>query len=51
MDFLALMPGVHSVDVLTLTDVETGYAVNLRFVTSHFGGLAHADVDFVSGLL
>ena len=30
MDFLAISPGVHSVDVLTLTDVETGYAVNLR---------------------
>jgi len=34
MDFLALTPGVHSVDVLTLTDVETGNAVNLRFVVS-----------------
>ncbi|KAF9650873.1 hypothetical protein BDM02DRAFT_3092274 [Thelephora ganbajun] len=32
MDFLALTPGVHSVDILTLTDVETGYAVNLRSV-------------------
>ena len=37
MDFLVLTPGVHSVDVLTLTDVETGYAVNLRFVVLHFG--------------
>lgn len=32
MDFLALTPGVHSVETLTLTDVETGYAVNLRSV-------------------
>ncbi|KAF9792921.1 TRAPP trafficking subunit Trs65-domain-containing protein [Thelephora terrestris] len=32
MDFLALMPGVHSVDTLTLTDVETGHSVNLRSV-------------------
>jgi len=32
MDFLVLTPGVHSVDVLTLTDVGTGYAVNLRSV-------------------
>ena len=32
MDFLALTPGVHSVDTLTLTDVETGHAVNLRCV-------------------
>ncbi|KAH7888903.1 TRAPP trafficking subunit Trs65-domain-containing protein [Phlebopus sp. FC_14] len=33
MDFIALLPGVHSVDVLTLTDIETGYSVNLRSVT------------------
>jgi len=39
MDFLALMPGVHPVDVLTLTDVETGYAVNLRCVVFHLGTL------------
>jgi len=32
MDFLAVSPGVHSVDLLTLTDVETAYAVNLRSV-------------------
>ncbi|KAG8214083.1 TRAPP trafficking subunit Trs65-domain-containing protein [Butyriboletus roseoflavus] len=32
MDFLSISPGVHSVDILTLTDVETGYAVNLRSV-------------------
>ncbi|KAG9316779.1 TRAPP trafficking subunit Trs65-domain-containing protein [Chiua virens] len=32
MDFIAISPGVHSVDVLTLTDIETGYAVNLRSV-------------------
>jgi len=32
MDFLALTPGVHSVGALTLTDIETGYAVNLRSV-------------------
>ncbi|KAH0828021.1 TRAPP trafficking subunit Trs65-domain-containing protein [Lanmaoa asiatica] len=32
MDFLAISPGVHSVDILTLTDVETGYSVNLRSV-------------------
>jgi len=30
MDFLALTPGVHAIDALTLTDVETGYAMNLR---------------------
>lgn len=29
LDFLALSPGVHSLD-LTLTDVETGYLMNLR---------------------
>jgi hypothetical protein len=30
MDFLALTPGVHAIDALTLTDVETGFAVNLK---------------------
>lgn len=30
MRFLAIQPGSHSVDTLTLTDVETGYAINLR---------------------
>ncbi|EIN11169.1 hypothetical protein PUNSTDRAFT_141620 [Punctularia strigosozonata HHB-11173 SS5] len=32
MDFMALTPGVHCVDALTLTDVETGYTVNMRSV-------------------
>jgi hypothetical protein len=32
MDFFAISPGVHSVDILTLTDIETGYAVKLRSV-------------------
>ena len=32
MDFLAVSPGVHSIDTLTLTDVETGFAMNLRWV-------------------
>ncbi|CAL1706026.1 unnamed protein product [Somion occarium] len=32
MDFLALSPGVHSVDTLTLTDIQTGYTMNLRSV-------------------
>lgn len=32
MNFLALTPGVHTIDTLTLTDTETGYAVNLRSV-------------------
>ncbi|KAF4580569.1 hypothetical protein EYR38_003168 [Pleurotus pulmonarius] len=30
MEFLALSPGVHSVDTLTLTDVESGISMNLR---------------------
>jgi len=30
MEFLALVPGVHTLDVLTLTDVESGFAMNLR---------------------
>ncbi|KAI0309582.1 TRAPP trafficking subunit Trs65-domain-containing protein [Amylostereum chailletii] len=32
MEFLALTAGVHSIDTLTLTDVETGYVMNLRSV-------------------
>ncbi|KAL0571660.1 hypothetical protein V5O48_010300 [Marasmius crinis-equi] len=32
MDFIALAPGVHSIDSLTLTDTESGYAMNLRSV-------------------
>jgi len=32
MDFLALSPGVHSIDTLTLTDVYSGYSMNLRSV-------------------
>ncbi|KAH7928893.1 hypothetical protein BV22DRAFT_162664 [Leucogyrophana mollusca] len=32
MDFLAVAPGLHSVDLLTLTDIETGFSVNLRSV-------------------
>ena len=29
MDFLAVSPGVHSIDTLTLTDVENGFAMNM----------------------
>ncbi|KIJ68093.1 hypothetical protein HYDPIDRAFT_25538 [Hydnomerulius pinastri MD-312] len=32
MDFLAVTSGVHSVDILTLTDIESGYSMNLRSV-------------------
>ena len=32
MEFLAVTPGVHSIEALTLTDVESGYSVNLRSV-------------------
>ncbi|TFY55917.1 hypothetical protein EVG20_g9138 [Dentipellis fragilis] len=32
MDFLALTPGLHTIDTLTLTDVETGFSMNLRSV-------------------
>ncbi|KIM69690.1 hypothetical protein SCLCIDRAFT_720501 [Scleroderma citrinum Foug A] len=30
MDFLALSPGIHSIEALTLVDVETRYSMNLR---------------------
>ncbi|KAJ7167476.1 TRAPP trafficking subunit Trs65-domain-containing protein [Mycena filopes] len=32
MEFLAVTPGVHSINTLTLTDVESGYSLNLRSV-------------------
>lgn len=32
MEFLALTPGVHSIDALTLTDIESGLSMNLRSV-------------------
>ncbi|KAF5384434.1 hypothetical protein D9615_003460 [Tricholomella constricta] len=32
MEFLAVTPGVHSIDALTLTDVESGFSMNLRSV-------------------
>ncbi|OAX41149.1 hypothetical protein K503DRAFT_536318 [Rhizopogon vinicolor AM-OR11-026] len=32
MDFLAMTPGVHSVEILSLTDIETGFSMNLRSV-------------------
>ncbi|KAK7692136.1 hypothetical protein QCA50_003755 [Cerrena zonata] len=32
MDFLALSPGVHPVETLTLMDIQTGYTMNLRSV-------------------
>jgi hypothetical protein len=30
MEFLAVAPGVHSIDTLTLTDVQSGFTMNLR---------------------
>lgn len=32
MEFLAVTPGVHSINTLTLTDVVSGYSTNLRSV-------------------
>jgi hypothetical protein len=36
MDFLAVCPGVHAVDALTLTDIESGFCMNLRSVVLLF---------------
>ena len=33
MDFIALTPGVHSIDALSLTDVQSGYIIHLKSVT------------------
>ena len=32
MDFLALSPGVHSIQSLLLTDVQSGFVMTLRYV-------------------
>jgi len=32
MEFLALAPGVHTIDTLVLTDIESGKSMNLRSV-------------------
>ncbi|KAK7446307.1 hypothetical protein VKT23_014513 [Stygiomarasmius scandens] len=32
MKFLAVSPGVHAIDTLTLTDIESGFSMNLRSV-------------------
>ncbi|THH31398.1 hypothetical protein EUX98_g2797 [Antrodiella citrinella] len=32
MDFLALLPGVHAIDTLTLTDIQSGFTMDLRSV-------------------
>ena len=36
MDFLAVLPGVHSIDTLTLTDTESGFSMNLRYIFISF---------------
>jgi len=38
MDFLAVSPGVHSIDTLTLTDIESGFSMNLRCVRRRVSG-------------
>ena len=34
MDFLALAPGVHSIDTLTLTDIQSEVTMNLKYVVN-----------------
>ncbi|GJE92801.1 hypothetical protein PsYK624_089580 [Phanerochaete sordida] len=51
MDFLALTPGVHSVDTLTLTDIQSGFSMNLRSVMDivvHEPELPHDAVNGIS---
>ena len=36
MDLFAVMPGVHAIDALMLTDVESGQTMNLRYETRFF---------------
>jgi len=31
MVFLALIPGVHTIEAITLTDIETQYVLTLRY--------------------
>lgn len=46
MDFLAVLPGVHSIDTLTLTDTESGFSMNLRYVLVFFGFIFPSDPFF-----
>ncbi len=32
MQFMALKPGLHSVDTLTITDTEAEFSLNLRYI-------------------
>lgn len=46
MDFLAVLPGVHSIDTLTLTDTESGFSMNLRYVFVSFYHLYSPLIQF-----
>lgn len=43
MDFLAVTPGVHTIDTLTLTDIVSGFTMNLRLVSKFSGVESKAD--------
>jgi hypothetical protein len=32
MQFMALRPGLHAIDTLTITDTEAEFSLNLRYV-------------------
>ncbi len=53
MEFLAISPGVHKVEALTLVDIESGYSVNLRYVRflATFQGSQKGLICVSSGLL
>ena len=40
MRFLAMQPGVHTIDGLVLTDVDLGESINLRYVLAFTGIIA-----------
>ena len=47
MGFLALSPGVHTIEALTLTDTDTQHALTLRYSIALFFVFFHIYQDFI----
>jgi len=46
MSFLALAPGVHTIEALTLTDIETQHALTLRLAGASQSHCIRPDLHF-----
>lgn len=44
-----MSPGVHTIAALTLTDIESGYSINLRCVISQVVFSYSSDITFSFG--